>query len=156
MPEKNASPFPTLKLLGSLEPDAQLLALALAPGFELKDFEYGAAVTAALKTFLAGHGYEKHEYESCGLLFASDRGVSLHTDERPSALWVLGGQVDASQETHQLLCGDQSALLSPGEVYLFDATKRHGVIANEHGLWVVFSVYVQPAKPSAVAKGADN
>ncbi len=83
------------------------------------------------------------EYESHGLLFASDRGVSLHTDEYLSALWVLGGQIDADQETHQLLCGDQSAFLSVGEVYLFDATQRHGLIASEHGRWVVFSVYVQ-------------
>lgn len=145
LPAAALTASPTLKRLGTLTPDPALLQRALEPDFELQCFEHGAILPQALADFLTTHGYEMLEYETHGMLFAGDCGVSLHTDDYLSALWVLGGQIDADQQSHQLLCGDQSALLATGEVYLFDATQRHGVIASEHGRWVVFSVYLQPS-----------
>lgn len=137
--------FPMLELLGHLAPDPELLSSVLQPSFQLGDFCQSAPYPTALAALLAECGYEFADH-GCGMLFASNAGVTLHVDEQPSVLWVLGGQINPDQTSHQLLVGSKDHTLEAGQVVLFDARKRHGVIAGEPGLWAIFSAYVRRNK----------
>jgi hypothetical protein len=141
------SSFPVLEKAGTLTPSTELLAEVLRPGFHVGEFTNSAMAPQALVDFLDKLGLELAEDEGSGLLFASHCGVSLHTDEKPSALWVLGGSINPHTTSHQFLVDGKSATLSVGDVYLFDARREHGLIAAETGLWAAFSVYVAPKQP---------
>lgn len=140
--------YPMLELVGRLTPDAELLSRALRPEFPVGDFNQPAPYPAALGAVLAERGYQFADYGGQGMLFGSMAGVTMHSDEMPSVLWVLGGQINPDMTSHQLLVGSKTHTLSAGDVILFDARKRHGVIAADPGRWVIFSAYVRRKRKS--------
>lgn len=134
-----------LKHLGDLDPCEKLLVRSLEPGFQAGEFTQSGQIPAKLKRLLKSKGLEVDEDvdSSRGMLFASSTGVLMHSDDRPSVLWVLSA---GKHEGPQLVCGDEYRTLVPGEVLFFDARKPHGVIVWESGYWVVLSMYVKPLK----------
>lgn len=136
--------YPVIANLGHIQPSATLLAEVLSPNFNFDDFCQGASIPADFAAFLQEEGYEVDEHTSRGMLFASMRGVSMHTDEKPIALWVLCAKSESpGHAAVELVCGVQSHELHAGEVLIFDARKRHGVIATVPGIWAVLSVYIR-------------
>lgn len=133
-----------LEKLGELEADASLWERACEPEFFRADFTNGAEPPKALTRFLQANGLESAEDASLGMLFASEYGVAMHEDEQPSVLWVIGGPVSSGLQSHQLVVAGEVATLELNDVYYFDATKPHGLIASAQGLWAVFSMYVRP------------
>ena len=134
--------YPLIELIGTLDPELALLGRALTADFQVGEFTCGTPYPESLGVALGAAGLEFDDH-GMGMLFASNHGVSLHTDEHPAVLWVLGGSINQDQTTHQLLVGNKSHTLGIGQVLLFDARKLHGVIAAATGLWVVFSSYVR-------------
>jgi hypothetical protein len=142
---QDAHGYPVLQYIDTIKAPGGLLAEALRPQFRAGDFSYAVDFPPQLLKALKHEGYAPAEPQ--GILFASHHGVSLHTDDQPSVLWALGGCGGDSfvpqGESHQFLVGDQAVYLQADDVYLFDATRRHGVIAAQPGLWIVFSGYIR-------------
>lgn len=147
--------FPTIERIGNLPPYGPMLARAMAPEFPLRCFCQSAECPSGLKAMIEAQGFEGDESFGGGMLFASDAGVTLHADEKPSVLWVLGGLSSSdpgAAPTHELIVGAKSLMISAGDVVLFDARKRHGVIAAEIGRWAVFSCYVRRRRAPVLAR----
>lgn len=138
--------YPVLQKLDELVPPDHLLASVLRPDFRFDDFNGSYDAPQDLVDLLKDKGFVIDDLAERGLLFASVQGVPLHTDERPSALWVLSATAQPENNTGvDLVCGGQSLRMVSNEVVLFDARLKHGVIASVPGVWAVFSVYVRHA-----------
>lgn len=152
-PVRASRRFPVLEMVGKLTPNLALMGKVFQASFEIGAFKAGEKCVPELAEFLATKGYEIDDFHE-GMLFATDAGVQMHTDEGPSVLWALGGFNGCAERNHEMVVGNQSAFLVNGGVYLFDSGIRHGLIANRPGLWVVYSAYVRkrkaPAKPRAM------
>ena len=135
---------PPIKAIGTLTPAPSLLATILSPNFRLGDFTEVAQAPVELRNFLATKGFKLREQDEAdgGLLFASVYGVSMHTDDHYSALWVLAASSNPEEPT-QLIVGGEHVQLNAGDVLLFDSTTPHGVISCAPGVWAVFSAYVE-------------
>lgn len=136
--------YPELCKVGALEPEGAMLQRVLSPDFDLGNFTQGDDIPAALRKLLADNGFEPDDHADMGMLFACLHGVTMHEDEKPSALWVLAAQGERfGHPAQELICGNSCRTLETGDVLLFDARKRHGVIASVPGLWAVYSVYIR-------------
>ncbi|WP_186214803.1 hypothetical protein [Burkholderia gladioli] len=133
-----------IRVVGHLTPDAALLGQALHPKYPLGDFTHFVSVPEVFEKAVRHHGYTIRKTDELhgGLLFANLHGVSMHQDEFLSMLWVLATPRDEGDNPLQMICGGEYANLREGDIVLFDATRLHGVIATQVGLWCVFSVYV--------------
>jgi hypothetical protein len=137
---------PVVKVLGQLKPDARLVARIRKERLELDDFCSTAAVPDKLRTLMKKHGYETDE--PSGMLYASDAGVSLHSDEQPAILWILHGTDERTKfgRSHQLIVGTEAVELEDGMVLWFDSSVHHAVVACNHELWGCYSIYCEEIK----------
>src|SRR5262249_2113473 len=136
-----------IKLLGELEVPVELLDKldARGPG-EHNSFVAGVDIPKVFAEFADKHGYEIRE-NGKALMFSSHTGVRLHADEMPSLIWVLCGTdcADDGQtgnKSHELICDGIAHHLDNGKVYYVDTSLPHAVVATNHELWAVISMYV--------------
>ena len=131
-----------IKHIGELTPEPLLLAKILDASFRPGDFTNVAQAPDNLKRLLAEQGYDIATHDDIGgMLFASNVGVPVHSDDQLSALWVLV-EPDVPEHPTQIIVGGEVKDLSRNDVFIFDASVPHGVIASTTGLWAVFSTYV--------------
>lgn len=132
------------KRLGKLKPAPKLLKIVNQEQLELADFCTTAPCPDVLKRFIKRHGYETTERQ--GMLFASDVGVGMHTDQEQSVIWFLGG-LDVSTmfgASHELVIGGEGHRLSNGLIVWANTEEMHGVIAGNKELWSCYSIAVEP------------
>jgi len=136
-----------IKKLGRIEVPQYLIDIIdeRRPG-EHDSFVAGIDIPEELIKFADDHGFEIHE-NGQALLFSSQVGVRTHADETFSMIWVLCGTDSAGHGqpglySHELVCDGQVHGLSDGYVYFVDTAKNHAVIATNHELWAVISMYV--------------
>lgn len=139
----HCSEISPLKKLFYVEPPESLLQAASSADFKLGLFTNGYAHPKELIDCLESYGLEPDEDGALGMLFASLYGVTMHSDELPAILWVVGGSIDYELRTHEFIVDGEREFLEPGYVYLFDARMDHGVISSVEGLWCVFSTYIK-------------
>ncbi|MBC8741677.1 hypothetical protein F6X40_34515 [Paraburkholderia sp. UCT31] len=131
---------PSLAELGWLAPDAALVRRAGNPRFAKGRFDNFVAVPGELEEFLATSGYQISDDRS--ILFAASLGVPMHADDDWSVLWTQ--ETPNRSYAVQFIVGGADVFLYPGQVLLFNARVRHGVIAAAPGRWSVFSANVRP------------
>ncbi|EEF22376.1 conserved hypothetical protein [Ricinus communis] len=129
---------PILEELGWMPPNRELVARARNPNFRRGVFNNKAEPPAELVEFLKERGY-KIGLES--MLFANKHGVALHEDADWSVLWTL--DVPMGPSPLHLIVGGKDIPMYRGQILLFNASRRHGVIATTQGLWSVYSAYVK-------------
>lgn len=137
-----------IKHLGFLEVPQYLIDIvdARTPG-EHNSFVAGVKIPDELLAFADKHGYEIQEHTDQALLFSSQVGVQLHSDEQGSMIWVLCGtdssdHAQSGNKSHQLICNGKTCALENGGVYFVNTAKPHAVVATNHELWAVISMYV--------------
>lgn len=134
---------PVVKVLGNLKPDSKLVARIEKERLDLDDFCSTAPLPGKLSALMLKHGYKSDE--PSGMLYASDTGVSQHTDEQPAILWILLGTDERTKfgRSHQLIVGTEAIELEDGMVLWFDSTVHHAVVACNHELWGCYSIYCE-------------
>lgn len=139
-----------IKIVDHLAPDATLLGQALHPQHPLGAFTHFVAVPEVFENAVRHHGYSVRKTDALhgGLLYANRHGVPMHRDECLSILWVLTTPFNNGDNPLQMICGDEHVELHDGDIVIFDATKLHGVIATQVGIWCVFSTYVEATSPT--------
>jgi hypothetical protein len=136
-----------IKRLGYLEVPQYLIDIveARTPG-EHNSFVAGVDIPQVLAEFADKHGYEIYE-NGTALMFSSQVGVRLHADEMGSLIWVLCGTdcddaAHSGNKSHELICDGIAHHLDNGFVYFVDTSLPHAVVATNHELWAVISMYV--------------
>jgi hypothetical protein len=140
---RTSAAYPVLERIGTLPFDAAVAGQVLAPTFSIGGVTNSIEVPKALADLLVRHGWSIRDEDGTCMLFASTAGVPLHVDEHPSALWVVGGHMNIYEKSHMFVVGDHTHDLQVGDVLVFDARMRHGLIAATNNLWAVASVYIE-------------
>ena len=89
------------------------------------------------------HGYEFDDYGN-GMLFASRHSVAMHTDEKPSVVWILKDK-KPTDESLQLIAAGQFVNMEEGNVYIVDTTKLHAVLSIQ-SQYVLYCAYIRHAE----------
>ncbi len=137
-----------IKYLGNLEVPQYLIDIIEArQSGEHNCFVAGTTIPPQLKELIEDYGYEIREPTDQVLLFSSQCGVHMHSDEQSSIIWVLCGtncadMANSGNRSHQLICGEAYETLQDSGVYFVNTEEMHAVVANNHELWSVISLYV--------------
>ena len=147
MPDATAE-FPVFERLANHAPPVALLVQGACPHHRLNDFAEGTDIPPELRAIAAKHGYECTDHEGRGLLLVGNAGVTTHTDEEPSIVWMLTSRA----EKNELIIEGEPHHLRVGDVIVFDATKRHAFFTDMAGEWSLFSTYVRKISHKAEAR----